>query len=228
MVPRPLKVLSPAVVIICRAMVGDSYPEGCSANTSLIRQDAFWTTLICAKIWPVVKVSAISYRSARISFFQCRRTVDPGGDIYTRHAMLAVATSSKESTIACPHIPTLKAKNNLVTILRYAISPAPVQRSVPLTHLVGLVTQPSALGDDFGHLVHLSLRTTECPEPLLREFSRTLVLAVTEQFNHAAFVWGETVIGKLSESRADVVRSGHGRRTQKLPSQRRERKQFSC
>nr|POE51563.1 hypothetical protein CFP56_25770 [Quercus suber] len=102
------------------------------------------------------------------------------------------------------------------------------QRSVPLTHLVGLVTQPSALGDDFGHLVHLSLRTTECPEPLLREFSRTLVLAVTEQFNHAAFVWGETVIGKLSESRADVVRSGHGRRTQKLPSQRRERKQFSC
>jgi len=55
-----------------------------------------------------------------------------------------------------------------------------------------LVTGPPALRDDLGHLVHLSLRTAECPEPLLRKLSRALVLAVAEKFDDAALVWGET------------------------------------
>lgn len=56
-----------------------------------------------------------------------------------------------------------------------------------------LVTSPPALGDHLGHLVHLSLRTTECPEPLLRKLSRALVLAVAEQLDNTALVWCEAV-----------------------------------
>jgi len=56
-----------------------------------------------------------------------------------------------------------------------------------------LVTRPPALGDDLGHLVHLSLRTAEGTEPLLRQLSRALVLAVAQKFDHTALVWGEAV-----------------------------------
>ena len=60
-----------------------------------------------------------------------------------------------------------------------------------------LVLSPPALSDDLGHLVHLSLRASECAEPLLRELSRALVLAVAEEFDDAALVWCEAVVDKV-------------------------------
>ena len=48
------------------------------------------------------------------------------------------------------------------------------------------------LGDNFLHLVHLSLGATEGPEPLLREFPCSLVLGVSQQFNDTALIWGKT------------------------------------
>lgn len=53
------------------------------------------------------------------------------------------------------------------------------------------MTGSPAVGDDLGHLVHLSLRTAECAEPLLRELTGALVLAVAEKFDDTALVWGE-------------------------------------
>ena len=54
------------------------------------------------------------------------------------------------------------------------------------------MTGSPALGDDLGHLVDLSLRTAEGTESLLGQLSCTLVLGVTEEFDNAALVWGET------------------------------------
>ena len=56
------------------------------------------------------------------------------------------------------------------------------------------MSRPLALGDDIGHLVHLSLRAAECPESLLRQLSRTLILAVPEKFDDAAFVRCESSV----------------------------------
>ncbi len=50
------------------------------------------------------------------------------------------------------------------------------------------MTRPPALRNHLGHLVHLSLRTPECAEPLLRELARALVLAIAEKFDNAALV----------------------------------------
>ena len=61
-------------------------------------------------------------------------------------------------------------------------------------HAAPLVTRSPALRDDLGHLIHLSLRTAERPQSLLRELSRTLVLAVAEKFDDAAFVRRETAV----------------------------------
>lgn len=55
------------------------------------------------------------------------------------------------------------------------------------------MTGPSGLSDDTLELVDLGLSTAEGTEPLLCELTGTLVLAVTEQFNDTAFVWGEAV-----------------------------------
>jgi hypothetical protein len=73
-------------------------------------------------------------------------------------------------------------------------SPCPnLRRSVqPHPQSSCLVTSPPALGNDLGHLVHLSLRTPERPEPLLRQLPRALVLAVPQEFDDAALVGGET------------------------------------
>ena len=59
------------------------------------------------------------------------------------------------------------------------------------------MTSSPALGDDLGHLVHLSLRTAESSESLLCELACALVLAVTEEFDDAALVWGEAVGRKM-------------------------------
>lgn len=50
------------------------------------------------------------------------------------------------------------------------------------------MTRSPALGDDLGHLVHLSLGTAKGAQPLLRELTGTLVLAVAEKFDDAALV----------------------------------------
>lgn len=55
------------------------------------------------------------------------------------------------------------------------------------------MTNSPAVGDDLGHLVNLSLSTAECAEPLLRELTGALVLAVAEKFDNAALIWGEAV-----------------------------------
>lgn len=56
-----------------------------------------------------------------------------------------------------------------------------------------LVSRTSALRDDVGHLVHLSLAALEGAESLLGELARALVLAVAQQFDDAAFVGRETM-----------------------------------
>ena len=50
------------------------------------------------------------------------------------------------------------------------------------------MTSSPALSNDLGHLVDLSLRTAKCAEPLFRELTCALVLAVAEEFDDAAFV----------------------------------------
>ena len=55
------------------------------------------------------------------------------------------------------------------------------------------VTRSPALSNDLGHLVHLSLRTSECAESLLRQLPRALVLAVAKQFYDATLVWCEAI-----------------------------------
>jgi hypothetical protein len=55
------------------------------------------------------------------------------------------------------------------------------------------VTRSPALRNDFGHVVNLSLRTPEGPEPLLRQLSRALVLAIAQEFDDAALVWCEAI-----------------------------------
>ena len=67
--------------------------------------------------------------------------------------------------------------------------------------VIDLVTGPPRLGDDLGHLVHLSLGAAEGTEPLLRQLARTLVLAVPEQFDDAALVGGQA--GDFADDLAD-------------------------
>ena len=72
------------------------------------------------------------------------------------------------------------------------------------------MTSSPGLGDDLGHLVNLSLCTAEGTKlslvsvlrikqkgvmsySSLRELSGALVLAVTEEFDDTALVWGEAV-----------------------------------
>ena len=61
-----------------------------------------------------------------------------------------------------------------------------------------LVTSSSRLGDDTLQLVDLALGATKGTEPLLCELTGALVLAVSEEFDDAAFVWCETVIDPRS------------------------------
>lgn len=51
-----------------------------------------------------------------------------------------------------------------------------------------MASSPS-LGDHTLQLINLGLRTAESPEPLLRQLTGTLVLAVTEQFDDATLIW---------------------------------------
>ena len=64
--------------------------------------------------------------------------------------------------------------------------------SITSYRIARLVTCSPALSDDLGHLVDLSLGTAEGSESLLRELTGALVLAVTEEFDDTALVWGET------------------------------------
>lgn len=54
-----------------------------------------------------------------------------------------------------------------------------------------LVTGTAGLGDDTLELIDLGLSTTERTKTLLCQLTGTLVLAVAEEFDNAAFVWGE-------------------------------------
>ena len=54
------------------------------------------------------------------------------------------------------------------------------------------MTTSPRLGNDLGHLVHLSLRTAERTKSLLRQLSCALVLAVPQQFDDTALIRGET------------------------------------
>ncbi len=58
------------------------------------------------------------------------------------------------------------------------------------------MTRSPALRNDLGHLIDLSLRASESPEPLLRQLSRPLVLAVAQEFDDAALVGCEAVTQK--------------------------------
>ena len=62
---------------------------------------------------------------------------------------------------------------------------------IPDKEVLHLVTSPPRLGNDLGHLVHLSLRTAKRTESLLRQLARALVLAVPQQFDDAALIWGK-------------------------------------
>jgi hypothetical protein len=57
-----------------------------------------------------------------------------------------------------------------------------------------LVTSSSRLSNDTLQLINLRLRTTESTEPLLRQLTRTLVLAVSEEFDDSALVWCKSMI----------------------------------
>ena len=75
-----------------------------------------------------------------------------------------------------------------------AIAFASLNHPLNLTTASPLVTRPPAVSDDLGHLIHLSLRTSERSESLLRELTGTLVLAVAEKFDDTALVGCEAVI----------------------------------
>jgi len=51
-----------------------------------------------------------------------------------------------------------------------------------------VTTRPSRLGNDARQLIDLPLRTTESTEPLLGQLSRTLILAVSQQFDDSSLV----------------------------------------
>ena len=61
-----------------------------------------------------------------------------------------------------------------------------------------LMTRSPALSNDLGHLIHLSLRTAERPQSLLRELPCALVLAVAEKFDNTTLVRGETCVCTIS------------------------------
>lgn len=63
----------------------------------------------------------------------------------------------------------------------------------PNTH-DDLVTSSSGLSNNVLEILNLRLRTTESTEPLLRQLTGTLVLAVSEEFDHAALIWCKTVL----------------------------------
>lgn len=54
------------------------------------------------------------------------------------------------------------------------------------------MTSTARLSNDIGELIDLSLGATEGTEPLLGELTGTLVLAVAEEFDNSALVWGKT------------------------------------
>lgn len=66
-------------------------------------------------------------------------------------------------------------------IMPYTPHPRPHRKLVsPFQQPRTLVACPPALGNNLGHLVHLSLRTPECAQPLLRKLPCALILAITE------------------------------------------------
>jgi hypothetical protein len=56
------------------------------------------------------------------------------------------------------------------------------------------MTSSSRLSNDTLQLINLRLRTTESTEPLLRQLTCTLVLAVSEEFDNSALVWCKSII----------------------------------
>jgi hypothetical protein len=56
---------------------------------------------------------------------------------------------------------------------------------------IHLVTSATGLSNNTLELVDLRLGTTESTEPLLGQLAGTLVLAVTEEFDNTALVWGK-------------------------------------
>ena len=95
----------------------------------------------------------------------------------------------------CAVVPSLRPLPAVtVTVARHILSgslASPYDAST--SQSPALMAGPSGLCNYFGHLVDLSLRAAERAEPLLREFASTLVLGVAEQFDYAAFVWGEAM-----------------------------------
>lgn len=57
--------------------------------------------------------------------------------------------------------------------------------------MMHLVSGTAGLGDDTLELINLGLSTAEGTKTLLCQLTGTLVLAVAEQFDNAALVWGE-------------------------------------
>jgi hypothetical protein len=65
-----------------------------------------------------------------------------------------------------------------------------------MMHLVG---GTAGLGDDTLELIDLGLSTAEGTKTLLCQLTGTLVLAVAEEFDNAALVWGEARRRKLEK-----------------------------
>ena len=61
-----------------------------------------------------------------------------------------------------------------------------------------LVTSSSGLSDHALQLINLRLGTAKGTEPLLRKLTGSLVLAVSEQFDDTALVWGKSVFDMLA------------------------------
>jgi len=55
-----------------------------------------------------------------------------------------------------------------------------------------LVTSSPRLSNDTLQLIDLGLGTTESTEPLLGQLTRTLVLAVSEEFDNTALIWSKS------------------------------------
>ena len=70
---------------------------------------------------------------------------------------------------------------------RYAI--LCIFHTIVATSTKRLMTRSPALRNNLGHLVYLSLRTSEGTKPLLRKLPRALVFAVAEKFDNSTFVW---------------------------------------
>lgn len=101
----------------------------------------------------------------------------------------------------------------------YTITPCP--KNLPNAQSMHLVSGGTAgLGDDTLELIDLGLGTAERTETLLCQLTGTLVLAVAEEFDNAALVWGEARRKKtvrICPFEVSMEGGGAGRHTQKPP-----------